>query len=1067
MSSPSNLPLDSPIKKESAASLLDLAIEVGPEAAAEDGDGAWWEDPGSAPVGRFGRYDLLEEIARGGMGVVYRARQRDAQRIVALKTILPHLLGSSGMTERFRAEAEAAASLDHPAVLPIYEVGERDGAPYFSMKFAEGGSLAAAPKPMPPPAAARLMAVVARAVHHAHLRGILHRDLKPGNILLDAQGGPFVSDFGLAKWLDRSSDLTLSQAVLGTPNYLAPEQARGGSATLTTATDIYALGAVLYDLLVGRPPFVGESVVETLRLVAEKSPTRPSTLNRNIPADLETICLKCLEKDPAARYATAESLATDLELFLAGRSILARPASAPAQLGRWARRNPVAAILAGALVLALVAASAISIVAALRIARSRDQAVQAEKDGAIKLRDSYIAQARAARRTARAGQRIEALAVLRKAAAIEPTIEARNEAIAALTLPDLQVDKSLPSRGRAAAPVAFDPVNQRYAAETEPGVIVVRSLAEGVAPVTLPAPEGNAAACFLTPFAGNGRYLAVRHLPGDRLRVWDLPNATIVCDLPQRPTGGIDPTFATDCAIRPDGKVLALGLPDGGVSFHDLQNQGKQIETLATDVVPAFLAYDPKGERLAVIGRDAKSVEIFDVATGRKLATIPHGSVVIGADFSPDGKMVASGGKDGLIHLSDAGSGALQHVLRGHRNRIAQVIFHPGGQVLASTGEDNTIRLWSVRDGRALVNLTAQGREPVLRFSVDGSQLFTGSYATEPLLLRVIAPDAWTRLHSPPRDSGEESSVIAALDVSPDGRLVAAATNAAVHVLDAATGEELAAIEFDDRARKTARFDPRGGALYVSSFSTALIRRDIAWKNSSGLPPRLDLGAPVVLDRSPGFFLSGVRADGRVLALNSPRGNEVRLLWSESPDRAPIVLAPAPGVRQVTLSADGRWAITNTDGFSGAKEVVKLWSAESGKLIRDMDELGECGIAAFRPDNRQFYANGNHGGGLFEVPSIQLGPALTGEPAEENEYATYSPKGNVLALLVGDRIHLLDASTAKALAVLEAPDPLDGQATLVFGPDGESIFVMASDGAVTRWDLRALHRELAPLGLDW
>jgi eukaryotic-like serine/threonine-protein kinase len=1066
MSSTSSQPPDPPIKRELATSLLDLAIEVGPEPAA-DGDAAWWEDPDGAPVRRLGRYDLLDEISRGGMGIVYRARQRDAQRIVALKTILPQLLGSSGMTERFRAEAEAAASLDHPAVLPIYEVGERDGVPYFSMKFAEGGSLAAVAKPLAPAAAARLMSVVARAVHHAHQRGILHRDLKPGNILLDAQGAPFVSDFGLAKWLERPSDLTLSHAVLGTPNYLAPEQARGGSAALTTATDIYALGAVLYDLLVGRPPFSGDSVVETLRLVVEKSPVRPSALNRAIPADLETICLKCLEKEPTARYATAEALAMDLESFLAGRSILARPASAPVQLGRWARRNPMAAGLAGALALALVAVSVVSVVAALRIARSRDQAVAAEKEGAIKLRDSYVAQARAARRTARAGQRVEALSALRKAAALEPTAEARTEAIAALALADLQVESSLPSRSRAASPVAFDPVNQRCAAETAPGEISIRALDGKSAPITLPAPAGAAAACFLTPFAGDGRFLAVRHLPGDRLRVWDLNSATLVCDFTDRATGGIDPTFATDCALRPDGQMLALGLPSGGVSFHDLRDGGREIGRLATGSVPAFLCYDPDGRRLAVIGRDATEVQVFDVATGRQLYAVPHGVVVISADFSPDGKTLASGGKDGLIHFSDAATGAARQTLRGHRNRIGQVIYDPGGQLLASTGEDNTIRLWSARDGRPLVHLPAQGREPVLRFSADGSRLFTGSYATEPLMLRILAPEAWTVLHAPPPDAGEESSVIGALDVSPDGRLVAATTNAAVHVIDAKLGGELAAIEFDGKARKTAMFDPRGGALYVSSFTTALIRRGLGWEEKKGGPPRLMLGEPVVLDRSPGFFLSGIRADGRVLGMTSPRGNKVHLISAEHPELAPIVCSPAPGVRQVTLSADGRWAITNTDGFSGEHEVAKLWSAESGALVRDMEQLGESGVAAFRPDSRQFFGNGNHGGGLFEVPSIAAGPALSGEPADESEWAVYSPKGNVLALLVGDRIHLIDSANARALAVLEPPEPLDGQATLIFSPDGECIFVTASDGTVTRWNLRALHRELAELGLDW
>ena len=303
---------------------------------------------------RVDDYEIISEVARGGMGIVYRARQRTPPRVVALKMILPSQMGSPGAIARFQAEAEAVASLDHEGILPIYAVGEKDGAPFYSMKFAEGGNLSAriADFGCSPRESALLIAALARAVAHAHEHGILHRDLKSGNVLFDASGKPFVSDFGLAKWLERGGDLTQTLAILGTPFYMAPEQAAGGN-SLTSAADIYSLGAILFHLLTGRPPFRGDNAVEVLRKAAEQSPPRPRDLNHRIPSDLETICLKCLEKDPSARYTCAAALADDLDRFVAGRPILARRAGPVKHFLRWTKRNPVIASLGAAFVCVL------------------------------------------------------------------------------------------------------------------------------------------------------------------------------------------------------------------------------------------------------------------------------------------------------------------------------------------------------------------------------------------------------------------------------------------------------------------------------------------------------------------------------------------------------------------------------------------------------------------------------------------------------------------------------------------------------------------------------------------
>lgn len=301
---------------------------------------------------RMGDYLLLEEIAAGGMGVVYRARQVSLGRLVAVKVILKGNLASVAELRRFNTEARAAARLDHPGIVPIYDVGEQDGQPYFSMKLIEGGSLNDQLSRLNADraAAVRLMVAVARAVQHAHEHGILHRDLKPSNILLDPQGQPHVADFGLAKYVtadDASTveSLTQSGSILGTPNYMAPEQAAGQKHILPAA-DIHALGAILYHLLTGRPPFRSESLLDTLEQVRSREPDRPTSINPRVPRDLETVCLKCLRKEPEKRYASAAELADDLERWLRGEPIRARPRGRLERISRWCRRNPVVALQA-------------------------------------------------------------------------------------------------------------------------------------------------------------------------------------------------------------------------------------------------------------------------------------------------------------------------------------------------------------------------------------------------------------------------------------------------------------------------------------------------------------------------------------------------------------------------------------------------------------------------------------------------------------------------------------------------------------------------------------------------
>src|SRR5215471_13372741 len=322
----------------------------------------------------FGPYELVEEVARGGMGIVYKARQTQINRVVAVKVMAAGQFAAPDFVKRFRTEAQATASLDHPNIVPIYEVGECEGQPFFSMKFIESGSLAgriSSPElQISNRQAAALLAKLARAVHYAHQRGILHRDIKPGNVLLDAQEEPHLTDFGLAKLVEKDSTLTRTMAVLGTPSYMSPEQARGEAKQLTTAVDVYGLGAVFYELLTGQPPFAGGTTMNTVRQVLEKEPRRPSALKPGIDRDLETICLKCIEKEPARRYGSGEALAEDLESWLRHEPIQARPIGTLGRLGKWTRRNPRTAFLALICTLAILAFLVGQTIMGLRLRRA-------------------------------------------------------------------------------------------------------------------------------------------------------------------------------------------------------------------------------------------------------------------------------------------------------------------------------------------------------------------------------------------------------------------------------------------------------------------------------------------------------------------------------------------------------------------------------------------------------------------------------------------------------------------------------------------------------------------------
>ncbi len=377
----------------------ELTVRPGADATVElESSGLPASEPASPTrIRYFGDYEIIRELARGGMGVVFEARQVSLSRKVALKMILAGQLANDTDVKRFYSEAQAAANLDHPGIVPIFEVGQHEGQHYFSMGFVEGQSLSQRLNegPLAARGAATLMVTVADAIEYAHQCGVIHRDLKPGNILLDQKGNPRVSDFGLAKKVNGDSALTGSGQIMGTPSYMPPEQAGGHRGEVGPPADVYALGATLYALVTGRPPFQAATAMDTVLMVVGEEPVSPRRLNASIPRDLETICLKCLEKEPGRRYTSAAFLAEDLRRFLAGEPILARPVGSMERLRKWARRRPAAAALVSVSSLTFIAFSTGSILYSTQL-RDFNTRLQGALDDAKQKRDEAETQRRRA-----------------------------------------------------------------------------------------------------------------------------------------------------------------------------------------------------------------------------------------------------------------------------------------------------------------------------------------------------------------------------------------------------------------------------------------------------------------------------------------------------------------------------------------------------------------------------------------------------------------------------------------------------------------------------------------------
>ncbi|HEV8383886.1 MAG TPA: protein kinase [Candidatus Acidoferrales bacterium] len=678
------------------------------------------EDNAAGPhrIRYFGDYELIEEIARGGMGVVYAARQISLNRIVALKMILSGALASEADVQRFRAEAEAAANLRHPNIVAIYEIDAHQGRHYFSMEYIEGKDLSALTReqPLPPSRAAGYVRTIAEAVHYAHEQGTLHRDLKPSNVLVDERDEPHVTDFGLARRLDGDSELTASGQVLGTPGFMPPEQVAGRREAMGAASDVYSLGAILYHLLTGRPPFAAGTLEKTLRQMMELEPALPRLLNASTPRDLETICLKCLAKEPRCRYATAHELADDLGRFLRSEPIHARPASAMERLASRCRRHPAVTGLTVMVGLLVLAGAFIYTRAALaRNAERVQRQLAEERLDVIELQrvEAWFDADQSARALAGLGQLLRSQPTNRLAAA---------RLMFALAQRNLTVPLGEALLHDAAVDAATFSADGRHVVTLASNIARVWD-AETGQPLTPPLRhETN---LLSARFSADGERLMI--LTTNSVHVWAVNGARSL--LAVHPSGPV-----RNARFSGDGRriVIVDAAPmDGGTQVWNLDNSRPITERLRQQYWVFDADFSPDGQRLVTAAYDYSAC-VWDLITGKSPTNrITHQSFVRSAQFSPDGETVVTACDDGTTRVWDARSGAPLTQPMLHLGPVRFAAFSPDGQHLASMdegalGEGVNVWLWNAWNELPLAGvLRHSARVRSMEFSPEGLRVLT------------------------------------------------------------------------------------------------------------------------------------------------------------------------------------------------------------------------------------------------------------------------------------------------------------------------------------------------------
>jgi WD40 repeat protein/serine/threonine protein kinase len=983
--------------------------------------------------GHFGDYELLEEIGHGGMGVVFKARQKSLDRTVAVKMLLPGAASHPDYLNRFRTEASAAAGLQHPNIVAIHEVGVHEGRPFLVMDYVEGRSLARwisnlKSQISDPHQAAQWMQTVAEAIQFAHDHGILHRDLKPSNILIDTSGQPRLTDFGLAKRLIGDTSLTLSGQLLGSPSYMPPEQAAARHGKVSRRSDVYGLGATLYHLLTGRAPFQAATITETLDEVLNKEPVAPRVLSSGIPRDLDTICLKCLEKDPHRRYASARELADELGRFLRGEPTLARPVGFVDKTAKWCRRRPALAALSGALAIALVLGTAGVLWQWRQSEAQRARAEAGERLAAQRAYDSDINLAQRALADLNLGRARELLdrhrpstdsAFRTPRSAFDPRgwewrylwKQTRGDRSQVLTnCSNMIMSMAISSDGRRLA------IRERSGRITLWDMTVRRQVGE--LPDGEPPGRGWHRALAITArgdlLAAGGNEPTEAGIRRGVVRFWDLHTLKVI------PQPVVHFNGLQCLAMSPDGRWLATHGDDRKLRLWDLERRQEITNYDTGDLEPSrregYLAFSPGSERLA-FGDTLKNkglTSLLDLRTGERTDLPPHeGSGVTALAFSPDGRRLAAGYgyRDTTNRLWDVQSKQLIHQLKGHSTWVSCVAFMPEGKILVSGAEDQTVRLWDVESGRLVRTLLGHA-SAVMALVVlpDGKGLVSGD---DDGTVRI-----WD-LNDPPPDPGP---VVVPVNPQfwntpfaflPDSRsFVALDPDGSVVVRNTVTGRE----------------EERITALGTNRLGLAL---------------------------SP---------DSRLIAVGATKG--LLSVWDRAQQRLLANTTVHTGeVRSVSFGEQGRILRLELQSAGDACD-VKLWDTHTWREARPYSlKFTNVSCLVWSPDDR-LAALGDWGGDVtwWDAATGQTLAVLHGIHRYAAFSGAFSPDGRLLATASQDnRVVLWDTRTRQAIR-----EPLRGHRmgiySVAFSPDGRRLATggMYPEDAIKLWNVET-GAELATL----
>lgn len=1017
--------------------------------------------PPGTPVRYFGDYEILGELARGAMGIVYRARQISLNRLVALKMIQAGRFASPEAVQRFRIEAEAAAQLDHPNIVPVYEVGQHEGYRFLSMRLLEGGtlkdriaSLGASPR-----TSAGLVEAVARAVHHAHQRGVLHRDLKPANILLDAQGHPFVADFGLARLQEEESGLTHSGTVLGTPHYMAPEQAAGHARHVSAASDVYGLGAILYHLLCGRPPLEAETPMATLRKVIDEAPASLRRCNPGLDRDIETIVLKCLEKNPERRYRSAEALADDLACWRDHRPVSARPVGPAERMGKWCRRRPAIAALTAALATAAVVGAVGFVHFTFRLREERNAAIAARGLSREAQYGALLDQARAERASDREGRRRRALDALRSAAEIKVTPELRGEAVAALGLEDFSEAVRWTLESAVPKPLCiFDRHGELLAFQASATSVCVRALSQGRLVATLPcgAPQS---------FSPDGQWIALRVDKDGRnaLEMYRL-------DHPAKPAFS-HPTLSQHAVAFSDDSQRAF-FAGGDGALYELPLATLAPRVLGVRVEGAHRIREmPHGQCLAV--STGPEVALVDTEQPRVLTRLLLPGKVHDLAVSPDGALLACACGDRTIHLFEGRPGKVASqwalaqrplktsqvavrshwTLSGHSHDVVEVAFTAGARYLASYSLDQSTRVWDMADGRC-VGVSEKELVPGLDaahahlgFTTPGG---FGLWRVDPSRC-VLVRNGWGAPHLryshlfpniPPSRNN-----LTHVAFSADSLRAVTTGPVGCKVWDLAGTST--PVELTPSGCTSAFFipGPTGARVLITGVQGFTLVDPLNPKDAARISDATDLKCGTI--DPAGRQVAAVDEAGRIWRWDTDEPTTATVLASH---RAADGIAASPGLRVVA---------------TGTREGndVSVWDLDADRQLSTLSARGGASVA-FAPDGTTLYAGSCAELSAWSATDWRKRWTRDTHGRDLPTPVTVHPAGAILA--IRDRpetVALLDASSGTNLSVVSLPIPVSG-GSVTFSADGTKLALAGDDEILQVVDFAQLEAELCLISAD-